>query len=74
MKPVNGNPAERMLESCVTVDEDWAFFERHWEPSFSYAKILVRPRSKTLCLDFRSVAFLPTARLVNKFTETQLGG
>lgn len=42
---VAGNPAERMLESCATVDEAWAFFERHWEPGFSYAKILVADRT-----------------------------
>lgn len=42
---VEGNPAERMLETCATVEEACAFFERHWEPSFSYAKILVADRS-----------------------------
>lgn len=46
-KSVAGNPAERMLESCATVDEAFAFFERNWEPSFSYARILVADRYGT---------------------------
>lgn len=41
MKSVPGNPAERMLEQCATVEEAVAFFRSHWEPSFSYAKILI---------------------------------
>jgi hypothetical protein len=46
-KSVAGNPAERMLERCTTVDEAFRFFEQHWEPSFSYAKILVADRTGT---------------------------
>ena len=46
-KAVKGNPAERMIEACATVDEAFAFFEQHWEPSFSYAKILVADRTGT---------------------------
>lgn len=45
LKPVKGNPAERMLESCATVDEAVTFFQTHWEPSFSYAKILIADRT-----------------------------
>jgi len=45
MKSTKGNPAERMLESCATVQEAVAFFQSHWEPSFSYAKILVADRT-----------------------------
>ena len=41
MKSTKGNPAERMLETCATVEEAVAFFQSHWEPSFSYAKIMV---------------------------------
>ena len=41
LKKVKGNPAERMLESCASVEEAIAFFQSHWEPSFSYAKILI---------------------------------
>jgi predicted choloylglycine hydrolase len=45
MKSTKGNPAERMLESCATVEEAVAFFKSHWEPSFSYARILVADRT-----------------------------
>jgi hypothetical protein len=34
-----------MLESCATVEEAVAFYRSHWEPSFSYAKILVADRT-----------------------------
>lgn len=44
---VIGNPAERMLESCATVEEAVTFFRTHWDPSFSYAKILIADRSGT---------------------------
>jgi len=40
-----GNPSQRMLESCATVEEAIAFYRSHWEPSFSYAKILVADRT-----------------------------
>lgn len=40
-----GNPAERMLESCATVEEAIAFFQTHWEPSFEYARILIADRT-----------------------------
>jgi hypothetical protein len=42
---VKGNPAERMLEVCATVEEAATFFEHNWEPSFSYAKIFVADRT-----------------------------
>ncbi|MBI2513286.1 MAG: hypothetical protein HYV96_15015 [Opitutae bacterium] len=45
MKSVSGNPAERMLEQCATVEEAIAFFQTHWEPSFSYARILIADRT-----------------------------
>jgi hypothetical protein len=41
LKSVRGNPAERMLESCATVDEAIAFFKLYWEPSFSHGIILI---------------------------------
>lgn len=47
MKSVRGNPAERMLERCATVEQAIAFFQTHWEPSFSYAKILLADRTGT---------------------------
>lgn len=46
-KKVRGNPAERMLESSATVEEAIVFFKNNWEPSFSYAKILIADRSGT---------------------------
>jgi predicted choloylglycine hydrolase len=45
LQPVKGNPAQRMLERCRSVQEAIAFFQTHWEPSFSYAKILIGDRT-----------------------------
>jgi len=45
MKRVRGNPSERMLETCATVEDAIAFYRKHWEPGFSYAKILVADRT-----------------------------
>jgi hypothetical protein len=45
LKRVMGNPAQRMLERCATVEEAIAFFRTHWEPSFSYARILIADRT-----------------------------
>ncbi|MEN9401619.1 MAG: hypothetical protein RL091_322 [Verrucomicrobiota bacterium] len=42
---VRGNPAERMLETCTTVDEAVAFFRTHWEPGFARGRILVADRT-----------------------------
>ena len=41
MKVARGNPSARMLETCATVDDAVAFFRKHRELSFAYAKILV---------------------------------
>ncbi len=43
--PVRGNPAERMLESCRTVDEAIAFFRKYREPDFARSRLLVADRS-----------------------------
>lgn len=40
-----GNPSERMLESCATVEEAIAFYQKYAEPSFSYAKILIADKT-----------------------------
>ena len=45
MKVARGNPSVRMLETCTTVDEAVAFFRKHRELSFAYAKILVADSS-----------------------------
>ena len=45
LKPVRGNPAQRMLESCATAEEAVAFFQHHREPSFSSARILIADRT-----------------------------
>jgi hypothetical protein len=45
MKSVRGGPCHRMLESCKTVEDAIAFFEEHWEESFSYGKLLVADRT-----------------------------
>lgn len=45
LKPVRGNPAQRMLESCTTVEEAIDFFRRHREPGFARAHLLVADRT-----------------------------
>lgn len=45
LQPVRGNPAERMLESCRTVDEAIAFFRKYREPDFARSRILVADRT-----------------------------
>jgi hypothetical protein len=45
LKSVKGNPSERMLETCATIQDAIAFYRTSWEPGFSYAKILVADRS-----------------------------
>ncbi|MBC8096099.1 MAG: hypothetical protein H7Y43_09825 [Akkermansiaceae bacterium] len=45
LKPVRGNPAQRMLESCTTVEEGIAFFRQHREPSFARARIMIADRT-----------------------------
>jgi len=42
---VRGNPTERLLESCATVDEAIQFFQNHSEPDFRRARIFVADRS-----------------------------
>ena len=34
LKPVRGNPSERMLESCSTLEEAVAFYRTFLEPDF----------------------------------------
>lgn len=45
LQSVRGNPSQRMLESCATVEEAIAFYKKHWEPGFSYAKIMIADKS-----------------------------
>lgn len=45
MKPVRGNPSERMLETCPSVDDAIVFYQTHREPDFARAKILVADRT-----------------------------
>ena len=45
LQTVKGNPCQRMLETCATVEEADAFFERYWEESFSYGKLLIADSS-----------------------------
>ena len=37
--------SKQMLETCATVEEAIDFFQRHYEPSFGYAHIMVADRS-----------------------------
>ena len=41
---VRGNPTQRMLESCGTVEDAIVFFQKHKEPDFIRAKIFVADR------------------------------
>jgi hypothetical protein len=45
LKSVRGNPSERMLESCVTVEDATAFYRKYREPGFSYAKVFVADKN-----------------------------
>jgi hypothetical protein len=40
-----GNSSQRMLETCTTVEEAVAFYERYWEESFAGGQLLVADRS-----------------------------
>jgi len=40
-----GNSAQRLLETCSTVEEAIAFYDQYHEPAFSYGKMLVADRS-----------------------------
>ena len=42
---VRGNPTERLLESCATVEDAIAFFRNHKEPDFIRARIFVADRN-----------------------------
>jgi hypothetical protein len=45
MHRLQGNSSERLLETGTTVEDVIAFYRTHWEPGFSYAKILVADRT-----------------------------
>lgn len=44
-KRVAGNPSQRMLQTCRSLDEAITFYREHEEPGFGYAKVLVAERS-----------------------------
>ncbi len=45
LRPVTGNPSQRMLETCTTVEDVIRYYQTYQEPSFSYARILVADKS-----------------------------
>jgi hypothetical protein len=45
LKLVRGNPSERMLESCSTVDDAIRFYQTYLEPDFRRARILIADRT-----------------------------
>jgi len=45
LKPVRGNPSERMLETCTTVEEAIAFYREFLEPDFKRSRVLVADRT-----------------------------
>jgi hypothetical protein len=42
---VQGSSSERMLETCSTVPEAIAFYQKFYEPAFVYAKILIADKT-----------------------------
>lgn len=45
LRAVRGNPSERMLETCATVDEAIAFYRAHREPDFRRSRLLIADRT-----------------------------
>ncbi len=45
LRTARGNPSERMLETCATVEDAIAFYQKYWEPDFSRAKLLVADKT-----------------------------
>lgn len=45
LERVQGFSSERMLETCSTVPEAVAFYQKFYEPVFSYAKILIADKT-----------------------------
>lgn len=45
MKDVSGSAAAEMLATCDSVEEAIKFFRSHWEPGFSYARMMVADKS-----------------------------
>jgi hypothetical protein len=45
LKVLQGNPAERMLESCKTVQEAIAFYQHYKEPGFASARMLIADKT-----------------------------
>lgn len=45
LKVRGNNPSNRMLESCATVEEAIAFYQKYREPGFSYASIMIADKT-----------------------------
>jgi penicillin V acylase-like amidase (Ntn superfamily) len=45
LRTIRGNPTQRMLETCATVEDAIAFYNEYREPSFSRASILVADKT-----------------------------
>jgi hypothetical protein len=45
LKSIRGNPSERMLESCATIDEAIAFYRTHLEADFRRGRIMIADRT-----------------------------
>ncbi|WP_414660458.1 hypothetical protein [Horticoccus sp. 23ND18S-11] len=45
LKTVRGNPSERMLESCSTIEEAITFYQTHLEPDFRRSRIIIADRT-----------------------------
>jgi hypothetical protein len=45
LEAVRGNPSERMLESCTTVEDAIAFYRKFHEPDFKRSRVLIADRT-----------------------------
>lgn len=45
LQKVKGNPSEKMMQTCATVAEAIAFYQKYQEPGFSYAKIMIADKT-----------------------------
>ncbi len=67
MKRARGNPSQRMLESCSTLQQAIDFFRSYYEPGFSSAEIMVGDRTGASAI----IGAVDGELRVRKSTETR---
>ena len=45
LEAVSGNPTEKMMETCATVEEAIGFYQKYQETTFSYARIMIADKT-----------------------------